>query len=90
KRGVGKMNFCSLASPPKADNGVGAFPQFLSLEEGKTEKFFSLIEKNLEGRRLKKCRENFSVLLAEVRAEGEGEAEHSSNSLWRRVRDSNS
>ncbi|MBU1246532.1 hypothetical protein KKD51_00980, partial [Patescibacteria group bacterium] len=57
-------NFCSLASPPKADNGVGAFPQFLSLEEGKTEKFFSLIEKNFGGARLKKCRENFSVLLA--------------------------
>jgi len=39
KRGVGKMNFCPLASPPKADNGVGAFPQFLSQEECKTEKF---------------------------------------------------
>jgi hypothetical protein len=33
------MNFCPLASPPKADNGVEAFPQFLSQEEGKTEKF---------------------------------------------------
>jgi len=24
KKGVGKMNFCPLASPPKADNGVGS------------------------------------------------------------------
>jgi len=39
KRGVGKMNFCPLASPPKADNGVGAFPQFLRQQESKTEKF---------------------------------------------------
>jgi hypothetical protein len=29
--------------------------------------FFSLIEKNFGGARLKKCRENFSVLLAEAK-----------------------
>ena len=28
KRGVGEMNFCQLASPPKAGCGMGAFPQF--------------------------------------------------------------
>ena len=39
KRGVGKMNFCPLACPPKAGCGVGAFPQFLRQQKGKTEKF---------------------------------------------------
>jgi len=39
KRGVGKMNFCPLVSPPKAEWGGKAFPQFLRQQEGKTEKF---------------------------------------------------
>ena len=39
KRGVEKMNFCPLACPPKAGCGVGAFPQFLRQQKGKTEKF---------------------------------------------------
>jgi len=39
KRGVGKMNFCPLACPPKAEWGGKAFPQFLRQQESKTEKF---------------------------------------------------
>ncbi|MBU1956370.1 hypothetical protein KKF09_01750, partial [Patescibacteria group bacterium] len=79
---------CQSAEGGQLGGNVSAIPLARGRQNRKI--FFSLIEKNFGGARLKKCRENFSVLLAEVRAEGEGEAEHSSNSLWRRVRDSNS
>ena len=38
-RGSGGRNFCPLASPPKAEWGGKAFPQFLRQQKGKTEKF---------------------------------------------------
>ncbi|MFH1938057.1 MAG: hypothetical protein ABIJ60_00785, partial [Patescibacteria group bacterium] len=61
-------NFCPSASPAKRDYGVGSVSA-LPLARGKQNRkiFFSLIEKNFGGRRLKKCRENFSVLLAEAK-----------------------
>jgi len=63
-------NFCPPAPRRKRGRGGKTFPQFLRQQEGKTEKSsFPYIEKNFEGRQLKKCREHFSVLLAVRRAE---------------------
>jgi len=59
------MNFCPLALP--AEDGLGVGKRFRnSALAGKQNRkvFFSLIEKNFGGARLKKCRENFSVLFA--------------------------
>ena len=65
RRGSGGRNFCPLALP--AEDGLGIGKRFRnSALAGKQNRkvFFSLIEKNFGGARLKKCRENFSVLVA--------------------------
>ena len=65
KKGCGENEFlsaCQSAEGGQWGGGVSAIP----LARGRQNKkiFFSLIEKIWGGRRLKKCRENFSVLLA--------------------------
>ena len=67
KRGVGKMNFCPPAFRRRRNRGesVSAIPASAGKQNRKI--FVSLIEKKFGGRRLKKCRENFFVLLAETK-----------------------
>ncbi len=70
KKGCGENEFLPACSVPKARLGwesVSAIPASAGRQNRKI--FVSLIEKNFGGRRLKKCRENFSVLLAVRRAE---------------------
>jgi hypothetical protein len=65
KKGCGENEFlpaCQSAEGGQWGGGVSAIPLARGRQNRKI--FFSLIEKNLGGRRLKKCRENFSVLLA--------------------------
>ena len=64
------MNFCPLASPPKADNGVGKrFRNSCVSRKAKQKNFRFLNWKNFGGARIKKCKENFSVLSTVRRAE---------------------
>jgi hypothetical protein len=58
------MNFCPLAlSAPKARLGWERFRNSRLSGKAKQKNFVSLIEKSFGHARLKKCRENFSVLL---------------------------
>jgi len=67
KGGVGEMNFC-LPAFRRRRNRVGKrFRNSCISRKTKQKNFRSLIEKNFWGARLKKCRENFSVLLAEAK-----------------------
>jgi len=69
-------NFCQPAHRAEGATGVGADPLSCSVKRRKAKHFSIrfrrkfcalLIEKNFWGRQLKKCRENFSVLLAEAK-----------------------
>ena len=63
--GWGEGIFARLRFPRRRrgwGGGVSAIPLLAEYQNRKI--FFSLIEKNFGGARLKKCRENFSVLLA--------------------------
>jgi len=65
KKGCGENEFlpaCQSAESGQWGGSVSAIPLARGRQNRKI--FVSLIEKNLWGRRLKKCRENFSVLLA--------------------------
>jgi len=68
KKRCGENEFlpaCQSAEGGQWGGSVSAIPLARGMQNRKI--FFSLIEKNLGGRRLKKCRENFSVLLAEAK-----------------------
>lgn len=65
KKGCGENEFllaCQSAEGGQWGGNVSAIPLARGRQNRKI--FFSLIEKNFGGARLKKCRENFSVLLA--------------------------
>jgi hypothetical protein len=69
-RKCGVKIFALLLSPRRRrgwGGSVSAIPPKAEYQNRKI--FFSLIEKNFGGARLKKCRESFSVLLAVRRAE---------------------
>ncbi|PIX88142.1 MAG: hypothetical protein COZ30_01740, partial [Candidatus Nealsonbacteria bacterium CG_4_10_14_3_um_filter_36_16] len=64
------MNFCPPALPAEGGlwgGGVSAIPALAERQNRKI--FVSLIEKNLGGAQIKKCKENFSVLSTVRRAE---------------------
>jgi hypothetical protein len=62
--GLGEGIFARLLTAPKARLGWERF-RLSALAEGQNRNiFFSLVEKNFGGARIKKCRENVSVLLA--------------------------
>jgi hypothetical protein len=66
--GLGEGIFARLRFPRRRrgwGESVSAVPPKAEYQNRKI--FFSLIEKNFGGARLKKCRENFSVLLAEAK-----------------------
>jgi len=66
--GWGEGIFARLRFPRRRrgwGGSVSAIPPKAEYQNRKI--FFSLIEKNFGGARLKKCRENFSVLLAEAK-----------------------
>jgi hypothetical protein len=66
--GWGEGIFARLRFPRRRrgwGGSVSAIPPKAEYQNRKI--FFSLIEKNFRGARLKKCRENFSVLLAEAK-----------------------
>ncbi|MFH0972544.1 MAG: hypothetical protein V1768_00925, partial [Patescibacteria group bacterium] len=65
--GLGEGIFARLPVRRRRTMGRESVSVILRLAEYQNRKiFFSLIEKNLGGARIKKCRENFSVLLAEA------------------------
>ena len=70
--GLGEGIFARLLTAPKARLGWERFRLSALAERQNRKIFFSLIEKNFGGVRLKKCRENVSVLLAVRRAETRG------------------
>ena len=65
EEGLGEGIFALLISPRRR-RGWGGSVSALPLVKGRQSRniFFSLFEKNFGGTRLKKCRENVSVLLA--------------------------
>ncbi|TSC92377.1 MAG: hypothetical protein CEN89_728, partial [Candidatus Berkelbacteria bacterium Licking1014_7] len=68
KKGCGENEFlsaCQSAEGGQWGGSVSALPLARGRQNRKI--FVSLIEKNLASRRLKKCLENFSVLLAEAK-----------------------
>jgi len=66
--GWGEGIFARLRFPRRRRGWGGSVSAIPPKEEYQNRKiFFSLIEKNFGGARLKKCRENFSVLLAEAK-----------------------
>ena len=70
KKGCGENEFLPACLPAEGGlwgGGVSAIPA--SAERQNRKIFVSLIEKNFGGARIKKCSENFSVLLAIRRAE---------------------
>jgi len=72
ERGLGEGIFARLLTAPKARLGWERFRLSALAEDQNRKIFFSLIGKNFRSARLKKCRENFSVLLAVRRAETRG------------------
>jgi len=71
--GWGEGIFARLRFPRRRRSWGGSVSAIPLLAEYQNRKiFFSLIEKKFGGARLKKCRENFSVLLAEAKRSGGG------------------
>jgi len=64
--GLGEGIFARLLCRAKRGMGWERFRHSASAEYQNRKIFFSLFEKKFGGARLKKCRENFSVLLAEA------------------------
>jgi len=69
KGGLGEMNFCPPAVPRSGTGGGKRFRNSALAECQNRKIFFSLIEKIFAGARLKKCLENFSVLLGGSKAD---------------------
>ena len=68
KKGCGENEFLPACLPAEGGlwgGGVSAIPAKAGRQNRKI--FVSLIEKNFWGRQLKKCKKNFSVLLAEAK-----------------------
>jgi len=75
ERGSGGRSFCPFAIRNRA------FPQFLRLRETQKQKnFLFLLKEKIAREKIKKCRENFSVLVCRIRQlaeEASGNAPHS-------------
>jgi len=68
-------NFCPFAIKNRA------FPQFLRLRETQTE-FFFLLKEKIVRKKIKKCRENFSVLCFPYPPAGGGGGRERTSLFW--------